>query len=143
MLGLQVQLKVKRGMKIGDVAKLLGLSSSAIRFYEQQGLLNSNGIRRAPNGYRVYCQADIDDIRRVMQFKAFGMELDDIKSLLGKNASVCGDLVSRLDDQLATCREMERAIQARITALETSRDSCVSRCPPTRPVRQCCVEAVT
>jgi DNA-binding transcriptional MerR regulator len=42
----------EKNMKIGDLAKLTGLTASTIRFYEAKGLLKS--VARQSNGYREY-----------------------------------------------------------------------------------------
>ena len=39
-------------MKIGELAKISGVSASAIRFYEQKGLIPQ--VARRPSGYRIY-----------------------------------------------------------------------------------------
>ena len=68
-------------MKIGEVAKIVGLSSSAIRFYERQGLLKSSSVSRTDNGYRVYGLKEVEEILLIVKFKELGLELDEIKNL--------------------------------------------------------------
>jgi len=129
-------------MRIGEVSKLVGISSSAIRFYERHGLINANNITRAGNGYRVYGRNDVEEIRLIVKFKEFGLELKDIKQLFSEESKSCGDLVSSLDEQLEKCREVERAIQSRIVALLAAKESCKFSCKPDRPVKKCCGRSV-
>lgn len=124
-------------MKIGEVSKILGINNSAIRFYERHGLLNSSGISRAENGYRIYGQKDLDELRLILRFKEFGLELNEIKHLLGEETKSCSDLVSSLDQQLEKCRQMERLIKDRIASLIAARNSCKSACKPTGEARKC------
>lgn len=126
-------------MKIGQVAKIVGISSSAIRFYERRGLLKSNSISRAENGYRVYAQRDIDELRAIAKFKEFGLELKEIKSLLGEESKSCGDLVASLDEQLDKCRKMESLIKDRIQLLVAAKRSCKDKCKPSKKIRNCSV----
>lgn len=125
-------------MKIGEVSKIVGLSSSAIRFYERHGLLTNTAISRAENGYRVYGQKEIEEIQLIIKFKALGLELNEIKNLLCGDSKSCGDLVSSLDDQLTKYREMERLIKVRIESLLAAKESCEIKCLPDKDVKQCC-----
>ncbi len=126
-------------MRIGEVSRIVGVSNSAIRFYERHGLLNASGITRAKNGYRVYGKGDIAELQLIVKFKDFGLELKEIKRLLGKESKSCGDLVSSLDEQLDKCRKMESLIRERINVLVAAKESCKSKCKPKSNVRQCCV----
>jgi len=137
MLNLKPVFKVKKKMKIGQVSKIVGISSSAIRFYERQGLLESQSISRAENGYRVYAQQDIDELRAIVKFKEIGLELKEIKALLGEESNSCGDLVSTLDKQLDKYREMESLIRDRIRLLLAAKRNCKANCTPSRKLRKC------
>lgn len=128
-------------MRIGEVSKILGINSSAIRFYERHGLINSSNINRAENGYRIYSQTDLEELRLVIKFKEFGLELKEIKHLLSEEAKSCGDLVSSLDEQLEKCRQMERLIKDRIVSLTAAKNNCMSVCKPTAKARKCCASS--
>ena len=130
--------KVKRIMRIGEVSKIVGLSSSAIRFYERHGVLNSNNISRSENGYRVYGKKDVEEILLIVKFKELGLELEDIKSLLSEETKSCGDLLSSFDAQLAKCRKIEKHIQERIGLLLAAKENCEIKCVPENDVKKCC-----
>ena len=125
-------------MRIGEVAKILGINNSAIRFYERHGLLNSGSINRTDNGYRVYSQKDLEELRLIIRFKEFGLELKEIKHLLCEESKSCGDLVSSLDAQVEKCRQMERLIKNRISSLIEAKNRCNAACEPTNKARKCC-----
>lgn len=120
------------------MSKLLGINNSTIRFYERSGLIHSGGINREENGYRIYSRKDIDEIRLIIKFKEFGLELKDIKHLLVERTRTCGDLVTSLDEQLEKCRQMESLIKDRIAALMAAKNSCSSECEPGVEARKCC-----
>jgi DNA-binding transcriptional MerR regulator len=41
------------GLTIGVVAELTGLSTHTLRYYEREGIIPT-GVRRKPNGHRLY-----------------------------------------------------------------------------------------
>lgn len=125
-------------MKIGEVSKIVGLNSSAIRFYERHGLLNSNGISRSANGYRKYDQKDVDDILLIIKFKEIGLELEEIKSLLSEEDKSCSDLVSSLDEQLIKYQQLEKVIKERLDLLLKAKKNCESNCLPDNDIKECC-----
>lgn len=139
MLNLKPRFKVKKIMKIGQVSKIVGISSSAIRFYERHGLLKTNSISRAENGYRVYSRRDIDELRAIAKFKEFGLELKEIKKLLGEESKSCGDLVASIDEQLVKCRQMENLIKDRIKMLMAAKRNCKANCKSSKKIRKCSV----
>ena len=55
-------------MKIGEVSKIVGISTSAIRFYERHGLLGSVKVSRAGNGYRIYSSQEVEEILLIIKF---------------------------------------------------------------------------
>jgi DNA-binding transcriptional MerR regulator len=70
-------------MKIGELSRLSGLSASAIRFYEEQGLLAP--ISRTAAGYREYAENAVDRLQLIRTSKQLGFSLEIIRSLLAEN----------------------------------------------------------
>ena len=138
MLNLKLMFKVKRIMRIGEVSKIVGLSSSAIRFYERHGILNSSSISRSENGYRIYGKKDVEKILLIIKFKELGLELEEIKNLLSEESKSCGDLLSSLDAQLSKCRKIEKHIKERIGLLLSAKENCKIKCAPENDVKKCC-----
>lgn len=64
-------------MKISEVAKLLNIPASKIRYYEQRGILLSN---RTGNGYREYNKNSIEMIKLLLFAKELGFSLNEIKT---------------------------------------------------------------
>lgn len=67
-------------MNISQAAKLSGLSSKTIRFYEQQGIIQA--ANRAENGYRVYSNKQLEQLRFIKRARDLGFSLDESKELL-------------------------------------------------------------
>ncbi len=66
-------------MKIGEVAKLTGLTVKSIRYYHDIGLVVGH---RGENGYREYSQQAIDALGFIQHCRALGFALEDCKALL-------------------------------------------------------------
>jgi MerR family copper efflux transcriptional regulator len=88
-------------MRIGELAKRAGISTSKIRFYESKGLLPP--AARLPNGYREYGDIDLDVVKFIDRAQSLGFTLRDVATHL---SSPQGDarkarLQARLEEKLA------------------------------------------
>src|SRR5256714_14891998 len=84
MMHLQVHLKSSRMaelLTIGEVAERSGIATSALRFYEERGLIRSE---RAGSGHRRYPRAVLRRIAFVVFAQRIGLTLDDIATELAK-----------------------------------------------------------
>jgi len=72
-------------LRIGEVAKLLGITQKAIRHYHKIGLLTEPP--RSDGGYRLYTASDLVRLQRIRRLQALGLSLKEIKSLLGEHIS--------------------------------------------------------
>ncbi|MCI1677412.1 MAG: Cu(I)-responsive transcriptional regulator [Ewingella americana] len=67
-------------MNISDVARKTGLTSKAIRFYEEKGLVTAP--MRSDNGYRTYAQKHIEELTLLRQARQVGFTLDECQELV-------------------------------------------------------------
>lgn len=67
-------------MKIGELAKRTGLSTSKIRFYEAEGLIEN--VERGANGYRQYPPETVTMLGIVASAQRAGFTLDQIRYLM-------------------------------------------------------------
>lgn len=65
-----------RHYRIGEFAKLVGLSTYTLRYYEDQGLIKS---RRDAKDVRYYTDQDIRWVGFILHLKGTGMRLNDLK----------------------------------------------------------------
>jgi DNA-binding transcriptional MerR regulator len=72
-------------VRIGDVAKLYGISKQTLIHYDRIGLLTSS--TRANNKYRYYSFEDLDKLEMILSLKSTGLKLKEIESYM-KNPSV-------------------------------------------------------
>ncbi len=67
-------------MRIGELARLVGVSTSALRYYERAGLVEPPD--RSPGGYRIFGQAASDRLRFVQRGKALGVSERQVRELV-------------------------------------------------------------
>jgi len=72
---------VSTPLTIGDVSRRSGVASSALRFYEQRGLISSE---RAGSGHRRYPRSVLRRIAFVVFAQRVGLTLDEIGAELAK-----------------------------------------------------------
>jgi MerR family copper efflux transcriptional regulator len=84
-------------MKIGELSRQSGLSASAIRFYEEQGLLAP--ISRTAAGYRQYADNATHRLQLIQASKQLGFSLDTIRGLLAENGK-CSIAKTRQQTQI-------------------------------------------
>lgn len=65
---------------IGEVAKILGITPSTLRYYDKEGLLPL--VNRTPSGIRTFNQDDLGLLRLVQCLKASGLSIKDIKQFV-------------------------------------------------------------
>jgi DNA-binding transcriptional MerR regulator len=63
-------------MRIGELAERAGVSTRALRYYEQQGLIQA---RRTANGYRQFDESDLRLVAEIRSLLAAGFTLEDTR----------------------------------------------------------------
>ena len=100
-------------LTIGEVARRSGVASSALRFYEERGLITSE---RAGSGHRRYPRAVLRRIAFIVFAQRIGLTLDEIGSELARLppdraptrrdwSRLSGGWTARIDQRIA---ELER-----------------------------------
>ena len=100
-------------LTISEVSRRSGVAASALRFYEEKGLIKSE---RAGSGHRRYSRAVLRRIAFIVFAQRIGMTLDDIAAELAKLpegrvpegsdwAKLSTGWTSRIDERIA---ELER-----------------------------------
>ena len=89
-------------MQIGVVAKKIGLSVDAIRFYERNALLPR--ATRTAGGFRQYGENDVETLAFIRRVQGLGFKLSEIQGLLslrGNRLQPCAPVRRRLEEKLA------------------------------------------
>ena len=66
-------------LQIGELAKRAGVRPSAVRYYEERGLIEP---QRRHGGKRVYDEKSVERLTLIVFAKSLGFSLDDIRKLL-------------------------------------------------------------
>ena len=93
-------------MQIGIVAKKIGLSVDAIRFYERNGLLPRPP--RTQGGFRRYAENDVETLAFVRRVQGLGFKLSEIRGLLslrGNRLQPCAPVRRRLQERLGDVQQ--------------------------------------
>ena len=98
-----------RTYRIGELARLSGLSVRRIRFYSDRGLLPAP--HRTSANYRTYSEADLARLDLIRALRAAGIGLADIAKVLGRRLAVRDVLEARLG-----ALELELTHQRRLAA---------------------------
>ncbi|MCM3702305.1 MerR family transcriptional regulator [Paenibacillus macerans] len=71
---------MKRHWKVGDLAKLAGLTVRTLRYYDQIGLFSPSG--QTESGHRLYNESDLSRLQQILSLKELGLSLEEVKSVL-------------------------------------------------------------
>lgn len=89
--------------KIGDVAKILGISPDLLRYYEKKGVVKP--VKDQNNDYRYYEPWDINFLIDCLWYKNFGFGIEQVAKIVSR---------SSYDDIIATMEEKDTEIEAAI-----------------------------
>ncbi|MDY7105802.1 MAG: heavy metal-responsive transcriptional regulator [Actinomycetota bacterium] len=103
-------------MKIGELADRTGVTVKTIRYYESIDLLPE--VERTASGYRSYGEDAVERLGFILEAKAAGLSLAEIRSVLelkGAGASTCRHTRELLRRHVAEIDERMRALtEARV-----------------------------
>lgn len=94
-------------MRIGELSRRTGMSTRALRYYEEQGLLLPH---RTPSGYREFDDTAVDSVRRIRVLLDAGLPTRVIAEVL--------PCMADKDRYLApTCAEMAQDLRAELARM--------------------------
>lgn len=124
-------------MQIGVVAKNVGLSVDAIRFYERNGLLPRPA--RTQGGFRSYAETDVETLAFVRRVQGLGFKLSEIRGLLrlrGNRLQPCAPVQRRLQEKLADVQrkltdlhKLERELRLALRSCKKEMSKQHAHCP--------------
>jgi DNA-binding transcriptional MerR regulator len=116
---------------IGQLARLAGVPTSTVRFYERAGLLKPDA--RSGGNYRHYGDAAVSRLRFIRSAQATGFSLGDIRGLLSLTHSddaPCDDVLALTKQRLADVRERIRELRHVERVLSKSLNECCTGTGP-------------
>ncbi len=105
-------------LKIGQLAKQVGVNIETIRYYERLNLLGPTS--RLPSGYRLYNRDSQRRLRFIKNAQALGFTLHEIEELLDLRVSSkarCGDIQRKAEEKLKQVEAKVSDLQALARAL--------------------------
>ncbi len=98
---------------INKLAKLAGVSTRTLRYYDEIGLLSPERI--SSNGYRVYGQKEVDILQQILFYRELGVSLDEIKNIVWSKDY---DGIAALQGHLSALKAKKEQIELLITNVE-------------------------
>jgi Cd(II)/Pb(II)-responsive transcriptional regulator len=121
-------------MRIGELAKKAGIAVATLRYYEQEGLIESPA--RSESNYRRYGPEAVTRLGFVLRCRSLGIGLPEIRRLLDLTEAPdanCGEVDVLLDEHIRNVREQRRNLAKLERELKTLR----ADCHPSQQVRGC------
>lgn len=100
-------------MKIGELAKLTGVSVDTLRFYEEKGLVKAIG--RTEAGYRYFSPATVEQVKFIKFAQGLGFSLQEILEVIPylQNGELCSfDVRGRMKSKLLVLDEQIKQLTA-------------------------------
>jgi MerR family transcriptional regulator, redox-sensitive transcriptional activator SoxR len=130
-------------LTIGEVSRRSGVASSALRFYEERGLIASE---RAGSGHRRYGRPVLRRIAFIVFAQRIGLTLDEIAAALAELppdraptrrdwARLSSDWTSRIDQRIAELERLRDGLTECIGCGCLSLDRCALANPGDRAAR--------
>ena len=107
---------------IGEMSKMLNVSSSTIRYYDKEGLLPF--VERTEGGIRVFKEKDYEFLKIIHCLKATGMQIKDIRKFILLVIQADKTIDARLKLFQNQKNEVEKQIQQLEEALDTIKFKC-------------------
>ena len=103
---------MRQMLRIGELAELAGTTPNAVRFYHEAGLLKEP--ERSEAGYRLYGEADLNALGRVLRLRSLGLPVSRIRYVLDSSSNDESNLLkealeSRLEELSEQMVELDAA----------------------------------
>ena len=110
----------QQGLRIGELAKLLGTTPKTLRFYEQIGLLGP--AHRSESAYRLYDDDAVETTRLVIGLRHLELTIPELQSLMHRDGRA-----TRRQRLLALMDERLRHIYLELSILQGRCDDLAAR----------------
>ena len=97
---------------VGEMAKLLGVTASTLRYYDKEGLLPF--VERSSGGIRMFRESDIEWLRAIECMKKAGMSIKDIRQYI--ELALKGD--DTIELRLMMFRRQKEVLQQKMAEMQ-------------------------
>jgi MerR family transcriptional regulator, thiopeptide resistance regulator len=98
---------------VGQVAGLAGVTIRTLHHYDEIGLLSPSG--RSAVGYRIYEEADLERLQRILFYRELGFALEEIATIVDDPRT---DVVGHLRRQRELLTERIKRLRAMVEAID-------------------------
>jgi MerR family mercuric resistance operon transcriptional regulator len=117
-------------MRIGELAKSVGVGVETVRYYQRIGLLEAP--QKPFGGMRSYSIKDLQKLRFIRRAQQLGFSLEDIQTLLELSSFECEQVQKLASDKLKVVHEKLGQLRRIETALENTLEQC-AKCKFNQP----------
>jgi len=131
-------------LKIGDLAKRVGVTVRTVRYYEELGLFSPANI--SPGGFRLYTESDLRKLNYIKRFRDLDFPLNEILQLLSssdgsqnKSDKISSSLAllhkqleqveNKMKDLEAVKKDLNHAVQLLHECSTCQKEKCLQACP--------------
>lgn len=107
---------------VGEMAKMLGVPASTLRYYDKEGLLPF--VERSAGGIRMFRESDLEWLRVIGCMKKAGMSLRDIRQYM--ELVIQGD--DTIDARLEMFRRQRKTLETQMSELQHTMDMVDYKC---------------
>lgn len=107
---------------VGEMAKMLGVPASTLRYYDKEGLLPF--VERSAGGIRMFRESDLEWLRVIGCMKKAGMPLRDIRQYM--ELVIQGD--DTIDARLEMFRRQRKTLETQMAELQHTMDMVDYKC---------------
>lgn len=133
-----------QGLTIGELSTRTGVATSALRFYEEKGLIRAE---RSESGHRRYLRATIRRVAFIVFAQRIGLTLEDVANELSRLpdhtiphkadwARLSGRWVARIDKRVEELLRLRDSLTSCIGCGCLSLDACTLSNPGDRAARK-------
>lgn len=124
-------MKTKEYYKIGEISKLYGIGTDALRYYEKLGILKP---KRDLNGYRMYNIGDISTLNILRDLRSIGFSLQEIKEHLAdfnlsKTLALFEKEINYIDYKTQELQALKKQLLERVKEIEDHKTEINSKLP--------------
>ncbi len=126
-------------MRIGELAKSVGVTPDTIRYYEREGLLPPPA--RTPSGYRDYGPDAPDDLQFIKKAQALGLKLSHVREVLEISSGgrpPCEHVRATVSARLTEVEQRLKELRALRSTLRQTLER-LDRAPPPKAGCRCAV----
>jgi DNA-binding transcriptional MerR regulator len=106
----------QRLYRIGELARLTGVSVRTLHHYHDIGLLCPSA--RGENGYRLYSSEDVARLQQIKSLRSLGFSLDDVRSCLERHVFSAQHIIEMQIERLKERIALEQQLCERLQAVQ-------------------------